>query len=76
VKTEVFTYIWTYWDYTAGEHVTRTSDFKVTREYLASQQERTKDAQEQPQHRLLEDTRELVDSSLVDPEGRYHPKRS
>jgi hypothetical protein len=69
MKSEVFYYEWTYGDGQADTEVTKRSDCKVTREFV---EERKKNNMLGSRYRIIEESKELVESSAV-VDGKYCP---
>jgi hypothetical protein len=69
MKSEVFYYEWTYGDGQTDSEITRRSDFKVTREFV---EERKNNNLLQARYRIIEESKESVDSSAIFA-GKYSP---
>jgi len=69
---EVFYYEWTYTDFLIDTEVTRRSEFKVTRNFV---EDRKKNNLVHARYRIVEDSKEVVDSSAI-AEGKYIPPQA
>ncbi len=70
MNIEVFTYTWSYYDGVLDKAITGTTQFKVTRAFIVEKERNNLMA---TRYKIIEGTKEIVDSSLII-NGEYHPE--